>query len=199
MSICEYCGRDLPLIVEDKWCSDLCKYAREVYELGEYVVNLFNGKSYRRISNSVIRIHKKTFSRAFTTARAYCKNISDTLLRHEVSIISREKSSVSHSNPIESVRENYRRGQRGRKLTKETCKKIGEARKGYKISQRTREKIGRANSKSSLKKSLAKQGTKNPMKNLEVRRRAGITQKVVQRERVRLGTHNWPKKRKACK
>ena len=56
---CEYCGRVLSLVVEDKFCQELCRVAEYVRQTG-YVMCLECGKIKDLITNGHLRVCSKS-------------------------------------------------------------------------------------------------------------------------------------------
>lgn len=81
---CEYCGKDLPLIIDDRWCSELCKYAHEVYEKGEYVVDLDTSLAVRVIAFKKRSKYRVTYPKAILTSKFSRKQWRDVQYRVEV-------------------------------------------------------------------------------------------------------------------
>jgi CRISPR/Cas system-associated protein Cas10 (large subunit of type III CRISPR-Cas system) len=96
---CEYCGRDLTLIIEDKWCSELCKYAREVYEQGEFVVDLDTRSLIQRIGARKARKYRITYPKAIHFSIDYCEKTSTVQNRPEVSKKKSESENIAQNRP----------------------------------------------------------------------------------------------------
>jgi G:T-mismatch repair DNA endonuclease (very short patch repair protein) len=96
---CEYCGRDLPLIIEDKWCQELCKYAHEVYEQGVFVVNLFNGALRKRVDPVRAKLHLTTFVEAPLSSKEYIESLIESQNNAELNERRVEKRKIVDKQP----------------------------------------------------------------------------------------------------
>lgn len=101
---CEYCGRDLPLIVERQWCSERCKVARQIYDQGQFVMCLECGRLLRSFglhsklhtgySNKYPRVYLSSINQSRNQKRGL-RRFFDSLSNEEYEVMRSRNESIA--------------------------------------------------------------------------------------------------------
>lgn len=131
---CEYCGRG-DFLLEESWCSALHRWAQEVYEQGEFVVDLFSGRCLKRLRNS--KKHREFFPKARTISLKSHDRRSAVSTGKKCSKDTREKMSKNNAMKNSVFVERMRKTKIGIKHSKITRDKMSEKiKEGWRTTRR---------------------------------------------------------------